>query len=315
MTTAIQQTKPETATEKAMEFIPFGAADKIKLNVAIIQNSVCIPTKSGKTCTVRDAVRFMMLCQAQRLNPFAGDCYLTGYDGKNGPVFSLITAHVAFLKRAETCPDYEGMESGIILMDDETKVVSEREGDFKLKTEICVGGWARVFRKGRKPTYRRLSIAAMIPTYETPFWSEDKAPGQIVKCAEADALRATFPTLLGGLYSGEELKMSDTVFSVISADIAPAFVQAPGEAPRQIPQEAEKKPAKSTPQQELEGVILAAGHSFNDFTTWAACSQMGFEGADSLTCMGELQTPEAVRVLRISHAMLKEMGEMKGGAK
>ena len=171
-TTAIQTTDKN---EKPMEFVPFGAADKIKLTVSIIQNSVCIPTKTGKVCTARDAVRFMMLCQAQRLNPFAGDCFLAGYDGKNGAVFSLITAHVAFLKRAETCTDYEGMESGIIVLNEETQVCTEREGDFKLKTEICVGGWAKVYRKNRKPTYRRLSIAAMIPPYDTPFWSEDKS--------------------------------------------------------------------------------------------------------------------------------------------
>jgi phage recombination protein Bet len=308
MSTAVQ-TKDATS-EKPMEFVPFGAVDKIKLTVNIIQTSVCIPTKSGKVCTVRDAVRFMMLCQAQRLNPFAGDCFLAGYDGKNGPVFSLITAHVAFLKRAETCADYEGMESGIILVHPETSVVQEREGDFKLKDEICVGGWAKVFRKGRKPTYRRLSIAAMIPPYDTPFWSEDKAPGMIVKCAEADALRATFPTLLGGLYSGDELKMNETISSVISADAPREFMQVENakEAPRQIP--TEKEPSPITPQAELEALVLGEGHDLNVLVKFGTESG-NIPDADSLTAFSEIQPEVAKRLLKNRVGLLKALTAIK----
>jgi phage recombination protein Bet len=306
MSTAIQ--KQETS-EKPMEFIPFGAADKIKLTVSIIQSSVCIPTKTGKVCTVRDAVRFMMLCQAQRLNPFAGDCFLTGYDGKNGPEFSMITAHCAFIKRAETCADYEGMESGIILIDDETKVVTEREGDFKLKTEICVGGWARVYRKGRKPTYRRLSVAAMAPSYETKFWSEDKTPGQIVKCAEADALRATFPTLLGGLYSGEELHMNETISAVISADVsAPQFIQQGGET-RQIPTAAPA--AVVTPQAELEALVLSSGYTFDHLRAFGADTE-NITNADSLAAFDEIPSEEAKRLLKAKTGLLAGLAKIKG---
>lgn len=302
-----------------MEFVPFGAADKIKLTVALIQSTVCIPTKSGKVCTARDAVRFMMLCQAQRLNPYAGDCYLCGYDGKNGPVFSLITAHQAFLKRAETCKDYEGMESGVIICG-ENNVCTEREGDFVTESENCVGGWARVFRAGRKPTYRRLSIAAMMPPYETPFWSKLKAPSQIVKCAEADALRATFPTLLGGLYSGQELDMGATVSSSGVADIPtpkPLF-QPPAEETRELaapePEPAEKSAQPETaqengdkmraameskgqpsPQAELESKLATDnGVSFEDFTSFVVTKNIGGKNiakdADSWPSWSEVST-------------------------
>ncbi len=199
MSEQIAQTAEKAA--KFLEFIPYGQPDSIKLSVKIIQDIVAVPTKSGATCSERDAMRFLMLCSAQRLNPFAGDAFLTGYDGKDGVAkFSLITSHVAVLKRAEGCPDYQGMESGIIFRPDKDGAIQEREGDFFMPPEIVVGGWARVYRNGRKPTYRRLSIAAMRPPYDTPFWNADKAPGQIVKCAEADALRSTFPSLLSGLY-------------------------------------------------------------------------------------------------------------------
>lgn len=193
--------------EKLMEYVPFGAADKIRLTLSIIQNIVAVPTKSGKTCSEREAMKFMMLCQAQRLNPFAGDAFLIGYDGQGGPTFSLITAHQAFLKRAEASKDFDGMTSGILIRKDDDSI-EEREGDFHLRDEAerVVGGWAKVFHKGRShPTYRRIRMERFNNGFAQ--WKVDAA-GMIVKCAEADALRSTFPTLLGGLYLKEELEVN-----------------------------------------------------------------------------------------------------------
>ena len=272
-----------------MEFIPFGAADKIKLNIAIVKNFVAVPTKSGATCSDRDAMRFMMLCQAQRLNPFAGDAYLTGYDGRNGPQFSLITAHVAFLKRAESCKDYEGMESGIILLNDDG-TTTDREGDFHLENENVVGGWARVHRSGRKPTYRRLSIAQRKPNYDTPFWQGAKAAEQISKCAEADALRATFPTLLGGMHLDGEIVNIESSVVTSKPDVeklfgkpintlpqaAPESVESNGDAMRAAmetksahhptqPAPAANEPIGISPAKEAQDAIMAAGVDLDGF--------------------------------------------------
>jgi phage recombination protein Bet len=171
---------------------------------------VAQPTKSGKTCTDRDALKFMMLCQAQRLNPFAGDAFLLGYDGQNGPQYSLITAHQAFLKRAETSDDYDGMESGIIIQESDSDEVKEIEGDFHMPDVKVLGGWARVHHKKRThPTYRRIRMERF--NKGRAQWNEDPA-GMICKCAEADALRSTFPTLLGGLYiKGEVIDVGPAV--------------------------------------------------------------------------------------------------------
>lgn len=187
--------------KNVMEYIPFGADAKIKLTLKIVRDLVAIPTKSGHYPSDRDCTRFMMLCQAQRLNPFAGDCYLQGYDSQDGPQFSLITAHQALLKRAEVNDHFRGLLSGVIVKDDNDSIV-EREGDFLLPGDFLLGGWAKVFRNDRDfPTYRRLSLG----TFNQGFgrWKKDAA-GMIVKCAEADALRSSFPTLLGGLYTAEE---------------------------------------------------------------------------------------------------------------
>lgn len=205
----------KTGEEKAMEFIPYGAQDKIKLTIKIIQNLVAVKTKKGATCSEQDAVRFMMMCQARRLNPFEGDAYLIGYDGQNGPSYSLITAHQAFLKRAELNPEYDGMKSGVIVKLEDGQI-KENEGDFYVTGETVIGGWAQVFFKNRKqPMYKRVRMERFKKSFG--IWVDDPA-GMICKCAEADALRSSFPTMLGGLYLREEIvkddkKVSEPVFT------------------------------------------------------------------------------------------------------
>lgn len=187
---------------RAMTYTPFMAKAEITLNISIVKNTLCVPTRQGHTCDDRDAIRFMMMCRASGLDPFAGDAYLVGYDTQHGPRFSLITAHQAFLKRAETHPEYDGMESGVLVLDKDNKLV-EREGDFTFDDDALVGGWATVYFKNRThPMKRRLKLA----TFSTgqSRWKADPA-GMIVKCAEADALRSSFPTLLGGMYLEGEM--------------------------------------------------------------------------------------------------------------
>lgn len=218
MSTQLTQPTQQIAkqsTSKEMEFVPFGQADSIKLSVEIVKNLIAVPTKSGKTCSDREAIKFMMLCKAQRLNPFAGDAYLIGYDGRDGATFSLITAHVAFLKRAETHPEFDGMKSGIIVVDGDD-VLSDIEGDFHLPKQKVVGGWATVYFKNRKhPITRRVKLSRFQKSFGV--WQEDPA-GMICKVAEADALRSSFPTLIGGLYMKDEINpdSADAVIEMVS---------------------------------------------------------------------------------------------------
>lgn len=219
------QTKQQQSRE--VEYVPFGGGDKIKLSVAIIQNLIATPTRTGKTCSERDAMKFLMLCRSLGLNPFTNDAYLVGYDGQDGPTFSLITAHQAFLKRAELHPEYDGMESGVIVspalacpmcQSNGGREVSgnwlicsackgigqtdEVEGDLVPEGHQLIGGWAKVHFKNRKiPTKRRVSLKAF--DSQRSRWKVDAA-GMICKVAEADSLRSSFPTKLGGLYLREE---------------------------------------------------------------------------------------------------------------
>jgi len=243
-TQAVIETK-----DKGVEFVPFGAQDKVKLTIAMVKNLIAIKTKSGKTCSDQDAIKFMMLCQARRLNPFEGDCFLIGYDGKDGPTFSLITAHQAFLKRAELNKEYDGMKSGIIVeQDGETK---DLEGDFYLDTQKPIGGWATVYFKNRKQhMHKRIRLKRFQKAWG--IWQDDPA-GMICKCAEADALRSSFPTMLGGLYLREEVvtqalpTVSTPIFTPTVVADPPATQAEPPSPAKAAMEEPVSKPAAEPP--------------------------------------------------------------------
>lgn len=249
---------------KLMEYVPFGGQDKVKLTVPIVQNYIAVKTKSGRTCSETDAVKFMALCQARRLNPFEGDCFLIGYDGKDGPSFSLITAHQAFLKRAEVHPEYDGMKSGVVVQPgytcgacageryvthdqktslcpicEGTGLIDEIEGDIVPEEQTLIGGWSKVFFKTRKiPCHKRV----LLKRFQKPWgiWQEDPA-GMICKVGEADSLRSAFPTMLGGLYLREEVEFIDVKSESVPA--SPEFL-----AP---PRKPESKPSKPSAEDDI----------------------------------------------------------------
>lgn len=179
------------------EFVPFMCKEKIKLTIGIVKSYVANPTKSGKLPSDREVVKFIQLCKARGLNPFEGDAFLVGYDSKDGPSFSLITAHQAFLKRAEVHPEFDGIRSGAIVTDRDGNIC-ERKGSFILDDDMLVGGWATVYFKGRTHPVEK---TVKFRTYNTgrSRWEKDPA-GMIVKVAEAAALRTAFPSQLGGMY-------------------------------------------------------------------------------------------------------------------
>jgi len=210
-----------------MEYVPFGSQDRIRLSCSIVRRLIAVPTTSGKLPTDDDCIKFQMMCQAKRLNPFEGDAFMIGYDTKNGPKFSQITAHQVFLKRAEVSPEYDGMESGVIVFRDEQMI--DLEGDFMLDDDKLVGAWAKVYFKNRShPMHKRVKLS----TFDkgTNQWASNKA-GMIVKCAEADALRSSFPNLLGSLYTREETVDLQAEAPRITAPIFKNEVKAIEEAP------------------------------------------------------------------------------------
>lgn len=197
-----QQVKTVEKEEKFIEYLPFGNKDMIKLSLSIVKSYIATPTKQGKLPTDKDIMNFIMLCKSRELNPFEGDAFLIGFDTQDGPKFNLITAHQAFLKRAVADDNYDGMESGIVVKD-ENGVILDRQSDFIYPGDTLLGGWARVHDKTKSvPILRRLNLEPY--NKGLAQWKTNPAM-MIVKCAEADALRSAYPNRVGGMYLREEM--------------------------------------------------------------------------------------------------------------
>lgn len=197
----VVEKKPVSLAERPVRYKPLGSMDEIELTVAMVKKFLVVPTKSKQYPTDEDVVKFIMLNKARGLNPWEGDSYLTGYDSNDGPQFSLITAIQALLKRAEVCPEFDGVESGICVLKDGE--VIERNGSLLLAGEQLVGGWAKVYRKDRKiPSYA--VVAFGVYNTDRSRWKKDPA-GMIQKVAKAHALREAFPNHLAGLRTDDEM--------------------------------------------------------------------------------------------------------------
>lgn len=140
------------------------------------------------------------LCKAQRLNPFNKDVYIIKYG--NSPA-SIVTSKEVFTKRANANPDYEGFEAGVTYINANGEVRT-REGSavYKAANETLVGGWCRVFVKGRRPFYDEVTLEE----YSTGKSGWAKMPATMIrKVALVHCLREAFPDDFQGLYAAEEM--------------------------------------------------------------------------------------------------------------
>jgi phage recombination protein Bet len=239
--------KPENAgqdlDERFVKFVPLGSDKEITLTFAQVKRFHANKTKKGHEPNDAEILKFMKLCEARLLDPWVGDAYLTGYDTTNdGPVFNLITAHQALLKRAELNQNYDGMIGGVIVREKESGAIVEKNGAcWHRGFEDIIGAWAKVFRKDRKiESYVTVDMRA----YDTELsrWKKDPG-GMIVKVAKSAALREAFPTQCGGLYVREE-------FDVVE--------NAKPEQPRTVSTDARPKSAMELVKQQLRETVVGS---------------------------------------------------------
>lgn len=308
--------------DKPMEFIPFGNQDKIKLTIDIVRNLLCKPTRSGKLCSDRDAMKFMMLCSARKLNPFEGDAFLVGYDTQGVAEFNLITAEQAFLKRAELNSEYDGIESGVTVKNEDGTIV-DIQGEFVSETQILLAGWARLPVKNRSiPFFDRLDVKKYAKP--GPFWEKNPAH-QIAKCARAAVLRRAFATSLGGLYlqierdGGSLKKVGDAYDLPASRFVEVQSTPAQPNGNRgEDDSNAELNPVttpaartgKVSPGVELINYLVDNGHTFDDFVRWVI-SNGQLKDADSLTSPEEISEADGKRFLRIKTGIVKAIETAK----
>lgn len=170
------------------------AGQDINLSYNIVRNFL---TKGSGQVTDQDLTQFISICKYNQLNPFLNEAYLVKFGSQPA---QMIVSKEALFKRAETNPSYVGFKAGIIVQraDD----ILELEGNFKLPTDILLGGWAEVHRADRKfPIIAKVTLEEYDKAQST--WKE-KPQTMISKIAKVQALREAFPTQLGAMYTQEE---------------------------------------------------------------------------------------------------------------
>jgi len=167
---------------------------KPTLSVSVIKKYI------NDKVTDEEAYVFLELCKARNLNPFVGDVHLIKYDHTKPA--TMVVAKDAFMKRAESHPQYDGFEAGIII-ENTTGNTEHRIGTFYKDNEILLGGWAKVHRKD----YAYPSdITVSFREFNTGKSSWNKMPAIMIrKVAIVNAMRESFPSELGGLYDASEM--------------------------------------------------------------------------------------------------------------
>lgn len=177
--------------------------DEIKLTPKIVQEYI---VGTDAKITMPEFKLFTELCRVRKLNPFLREAYLIKYSDKQPA--SIVVGKDAIYKRAVLNPNFDGMESGVIVLDSNGNVV-ERTGSFKLPDDILVGGWAKVYRKDwQHPSYASVTFNECVQKKNdgTPNSNWTKQPTTMIeKVAKVRALREAFVEDLSGMYEAEEM--------------------------------------------------------------------------------------------------------------
>ena len=250
----------------AYEIVKFedDAGQPVQITYEDVRRTFC------HNATDQEIQQFLALCATQHLNPFTRDAYLVKYG--NGPA-SIITSRSAIQKRADSNPDFEGTELGVVVLTAQGEIV-HRPGEayYKSLGEQLLGGWARAYRKGRKPYYSEVPMSE----YSTGRNQWSKMPGtMITKVAEMHALRGAFPQDFQGMYSPEEMAQAQPAGDV-------------SVEPMQQPMEPAQQAGPAPTDDDLEWLRSAtaslAGVGYNEAEAkpylWARFKEGGRKGAE-----------------------------------
>lgn len=188
------------ALREALETVYEIDGKEIKLNANIVRE---VLLNGDGDLTDSEIIRFIALCKFNLLNPFLREAYIVKFKNNRGGNDSaqMIVSKEAYFKRAESSKDYDGIQSGIIVMKGEE--IHEIEGSFIAPGWTLVGGWAKVYRKSLKyPIVAKVNLSEYDKAQST--WNSKKST-MISKVAKVQALREAFPEKLNGLYLEEEI--------------------------------------------------------------------------------------------------------------
>lgn len=178
---------------------------QIKLTPKIVQDYI-VGTKAQ--ITMPEFKMFTELCKVRGLNPFLKEAYCIKYS--NNTPATIVVGKDAILKRAVLDRRYDGMKSGIYVINENGENI-KRIGTLKLPNETLVGGWAEVFRKDWTHSIESsVSLEEALQKKNNgevnSNWTKQPAT-MIEKVAKVRALREAFVEVLGGMYEAEEMNV------------------------------------------------------------------------------------------------------------
>lgn len=207
---AVANSLAKTKRNEANRVMSYDVAGaKVELTPEVVRNYLVSGNK--ERVTMQEIVMFMNLCKYSGLNPWLKEAYCIKYG--NEPA-TMVVGKEAFMKKAESHPNYNGYQAGIIVCDPETGEVTKRPGSFRLKNEEIVGGYAEVWRKDREHSFLvEVSFDEYVGRKKdgtiNSQWAKKPAT-MIRKVALVQALREAFPATFGGMYSAEEAGFVET---------------------------------------------------------------------------------------------------------
>lgn len=178
--------------EKPIEYEVNG--EEVKLTGNMVKQYL---VSGNGNVTDQELVMFLQLAKYQKLNPFLNEAYLVKFGTQPA---QIIVSKEAFMKRAESHPQYDGFEAGIVVQRGED--IKELAGAIKLTKDVLIGGWAKVYRKDRTmPIVSQVALEEFSKGQAT--W-KNMPNTMIRKTAIVNALREAFPEALGAMYTEDD---------------------------------------------------------------------------------------------------------------
>ena len=186
----------------SQQIVKYRANDGVEVQLTAQTVQAYIATGNAQADPA-DVVRFMATCRARGLNPLAGDCYMTVYQGKSGKSVSTVVSKDYFVRTAAADPAFDGMRAGIVVVNAQGEMTYREGCIYGRQTERLVGGWAEVHVKGRSVP-SRAEVSDEEYNQHRSLWNSKPAT-MLRKVAVVQALREAFPAKFGGVYDRDEM--------------------------------------------------------------------------------------------------------------
>lgn len=172
----------------------------ITLTKAIVEKNCA----GGKSITDEDYTRFAALCKQHKLNPFTREAHIVVVTSPSGVSrASIMIGKDGYFKMADTNPDYDGMEDGVVVQDKDGNI-QYLEGCFVPPGSILLAGWAKAYSKRKSHPKKSVCSLTEYKGSDKSLWGTKPAT-MINKVAKCSALRDLFPQTFNGTYDETEI--------------------------------------------------------------------------------------------------------------